>query len=117
MINGVEVLTSEMVRVSADFDELTFMGVLFTVSALLLFYLFTICVKENFNWLALVCIVTVFLFALGAGRMFKMAINPVYEEHYMVQLKEEVPVKFLQDYEFVEDKGNGIYIVREKGNN
>lgn len=48
--------------------------------------------------------------------MFKDAFFPIYEERYMVQLKEEVPLNFIKNYEILEDKGNDIYIVREKGN-
>ena len=47
---------------------------------------------------------------------FKDAFNPRYEERYMVQLKKEVPLDFIKNYEILEDKGNDIYIVREKGN-
>lgn len=48
--------------------------------------------------------------------MFKDAFFPTYEERYMVQLKEEVPLDFIKNYEILEGKGNDIYIVREKGN-
>ena len=34
----------------------------------------------------------------------------------MIQLKKEVPLDFIKNYEILEDKGNDIYIVREKGN-
>ena len=37
-------------------------------------------------------------------------------KRYIVQLKEEVPLDFIKNYEILEDKGNDIYIVREKGN-
>ena len=57
-----------------------------------------------------------FLLALVAFFCFKDAFNPRYEERYMVQLKEEVPLDFIKNYEILEDKGNDIYIVREKGN-
>ena len=116
MIDGVEVLTSEIVRVSADLDELIGAGIIFSIFTILLFYFLIVCIKEKFGWLTLVCIVGVSLFALAAGKMFKMAANPVYEEQYMVKLEENIPSKFLQDYEILEDKGNNIYIVREKGN-
>ena len=116
MIDGVEVLTSEMVRVSADLDELIGAGIIFAVFALLLFYFLVLCIKEKFGLLTLVCIVAVSLFTFASGKMFKMAFNPVYEERYMVKFEENIPTKFLQDYEILENKGNNIYIVREKGN-
>ena len=48
--------------------------------------------------------------------MFKDAFFPTYEERYMVQLKEEVPLDFIKNYEILEDKVNDIYIVRDNGN-
>ena len=116
MIDGVEVLTSEMVRVSAESDALIIVGFLFLVFALILLWTFGECLKQKLGWiLTLICALGSIGLGFVAGKMFQGALHPVYEEHYMVQLKENVPLKFLQDYEFVEDKGNNIYIVREKG--
>ena len=116
MINGVEVLTSEMVRTSPESDELIFVGVLFVCFALAIFYCFIYCIKNKLGWITLVCAISVMLLSLVAGKMFKDAFFPIYEERYMVQLKEEVPLNFIKNYEILEDKGNDIYIVREKGN-
>ena len=115
MIDGVEVLTSEMVRISPESDALIFVGVLLIGFALVVFYCFDYCVKNKFGWLALVCAIGVISLSLIAGKMFKDAFFPTYEERYMVQLKEEVPLDFIKNYEILEDKGNDIYIVREKG--
>lgn len=116
MIDGVEVLTSEMVRTSAEPDALIIVGILFAVFALMLLWTFGECIKQKLGWiLTLVCALGSIMLGIVAGNMFQDALHPIYEERYMVQLKEDVPLKFLQDYEFVEDKGNNIYIVREKG--
>ena len=37
-------------------------------------------------------------------------------EEFRKKLKKEVPLDFIKNYEILEDKGNDIYIVREKGN-
>lgn len=116
MIDDVEVLTSEMVRTSPEFDELIVVGILFIGFALVVFYCFSYCVKNKFGWLALVSAIGVISLSLVAGKMFKDAFFPTYEERYMVQLKEEVPLDFIKNCEILEDKGNNIYIVREKGN-
>ena len=116
MIDGVEVLTSEMVRISPESDALIFVGVLLIGFALVVFYCFDYCVKNKFGWLALVCAIGVISLSLIAGKMFRDAFFPIYEERYMVQLKKEVPLDFIKNYEILEDKGNDIYIVREKGN-
>ena len=116
MINGVEVLTSEMVRTSPEPDALITVGVLFVCFALAIFYCFIYCIKNKLGWITLVCAISVILLSLVAGKMFKDAFFPTYEERYMVQLKEEVPLNFIKNYEILEDKGNDIYIVREKGN-
>ena len=115
MINGVEVLTSEMVKVSADFEALIFTGILLIGFALIVFYCFGYCVKNKFGWIALVCALGVISLSLAAGKVFKAAFFPTYEERYIVQLKKEVPLDFIKNYEILEDKGNDIYIVREKG--
>ena len=115
MINGVEVLTSEMVRTSPESEGLIFVGVLFIGLVLVLCYYFTDCVKNKLGW-ALVCAIGVILLSLVASKMFKDAFFPTYEERYIVQLKKEVPLDFIKNYEILEDKGNDIYIVREKGN-
>lgn len=117
MIDGIEVLTSESVRISPEFDALIFVGVLLIGFALVVLYCFGYCVKNKFGWIALVCVLGVISLSLAAGKMFKDAFFPTYEERYMVQLKEEVPLDFIKNYEILEDKGNDIYIVREKGNN
>ena len=116
MINGVEVLTSEMVRTSPESDALIFVGGLFIGFVLVLFYYFTDCVKNKLGWGTFVCAIGVILLSLVAGKMFKDVFFPTYEERYMVQLKKEVPLDFIKNYEILEDKGNDIYIVREKGN-
>lgn len=115
MIDGVEILTSELVKISPEFDALIFVGVLLIDFALIVFYCFGYCVKNKFGWIALVCALGVILLSLAAGKMFKDAFFPTYEERYMVQLKKEVPLDFIKNYEILEDKGNDIYIVREKG--
>lgn len=117
MIDGIEVLTSESVRISPEFGALIFVGVLLIGFALVVLYCFGYCVKNKFGWIALVCVLGVISLSLAAGKMFKDAFFPTYEERYMVQLKEEVPLDFIKNYEILEDKGNDIYIVREKGNN
>ena len=116
MIDGVEVLTSEMVRTSPESDALFFVGVLFIGFTLAMFCCFIYCVKNKFGWLFLVCAIGVISFSLITGKMFRNAFFPIYEERYMVQLKEEVPLDFIKNYEILKDKGNDIYIVREKGN-
>ena len=116
MINGVEVLTSEIVRTSPESDVLIFVGFLFVGFGLVLFYYFTDCFKNKLGWVTLACAIGVILLSLVAGKMFKDAFFPTYEERYMVQLKKEVPLDFIKNYEILEDKGNDIYIVREKGN-
>ena len=116
MIDGVEVLTSEMVRTSPESDEVIFVGVLFVVFALDVFYWFCYCIKNKLGWIALVSAIVVIPLSLFAGKMLKDAFFPTYEERYMVQLKKEVPLDFIKNYEILEDKGNDIYIVREKGN-
>lgn len=117
MINGIEVLTSEMVRTSPESDELIFVGILLVGFALVVFYCFGYCIKNKLGWVALVSAIGVILLSLVAGKMFREAFFPNYEERYMVQLKEEVPLDFIKNYEILEDKGNDIYIVREKGSN
>lgn len=115
MIDGIEVLTSETVRLTAETDELIIMGIVFVILGIAAFYTFVVCLKEKLGWeLALICIASSCLFGLLGGHMFKDALSPTYEERYMVQLKEEVPLDFLKNYEILEDKGNDIYIVREK---
>lgn len=47
MINGIEVLTSEMIRISPEFGELIFVGILFIGFALVVFYCFGYCVKNK----------------------------------------------------------------------
>lgn len=47
MIEGVEVLTSEMVRVSADFEALIFVGFIFLVFALIVLWAFGECLKQK----------------------------------------------------------------------
>lgn len=116
MIDGVEVLTSEMVRVSADSDALIFVGFIFLAFTLMLLWTFEECLKQKLCWiLTLICALGAIGLSFVAGKLFQSALHPIYEEQYMVQLKKEVPLKFLQDYEILEDKGNNIYIVREKG--
>lgn len=117
MIDGVEVLTSEMVRVSAEPDALITVGVLFSIFVLMLLWAFEECLKQKLGWiLTLICALGFIGLSFVAGKMFKDAFFPTYEERYMVQLKEEVPLDFIKNYEILKDKGNDIYIVREKGN-
>ncbi len=117
MINGVEVLTSEMVKVSAESDALIFVGFLFLVFGLISLWAFGESLKQKLGWiLTLICALGSIGLSFVAGKMFKDAFFPIYEERYMVQLKKEVPLDFIKNYEILEDKGNDIYIVREKGN-
>lgn len=117
MIDGVEVLTSEMVRVSAESDALIFVGFLFLVFGLISLWAFGECLEQKLGWiLTLICALGSIGLSFVAGKMFKDAFFPTYEERYMVQLKKEVPLDFIKNYEILEDKGNDIYIVREKGN-
>lgn len=116
MIDSVEVLTSEMVRVSAEPDALIIVGVLFSIFVLMLLWAFEECLKQKLGWiLTLICALGSIGFGFVAGKLFQSALYPIYEEQYMVQLKEEVPLNFIKNYEILEDKGNDIYIVREKG--
>lgn len=117
MIDGVEVLTSEMVRVSAESDALIFVGFLFLVFGLISLWAFGECLKQKLGWiLTLICALGSIGLGFVAGKLFQSALHPIYEERYMVQLKEEVPLDFIKNYEILEGKGNDIYIVREKGN-
>lgn len=97
MIKGVEVLTSEMVRISPEFDALIFVGALFVCFTLVLFYCFGYCVKNKVGWLALVCAIGVILLSLIAGKMFRDAFFPIYEERYMVQLKKRNSFRFYKE--------------------
>lgn len=117
MIDGVEILTSEMVRVSAESDALIFVGFLFLVFGLISLWAFGESLKQKLGWiLTLICALGSIGLSFVSGKMFKDAFFPTYEERYMVQLKKEVPLDFIKNYEILEDKGNNIYIVREKGN-
>lgn len=117
MIDGVEVLTSEMIRVSAEPDALIIVGILFAIFAVALFYTFITCLTEKVGWtLTLISVLGAILMGVVAVKLFSGVFFPTYEERYMVQLKEEVPLDFIKNYEILEDKGNDIYIVREKGN-
>lgn len=116
MIDSVEVLTSEMVRVSADSDALVFVGFIFLAFTLMLLWTFGECLKQKLGWiLALICALGSIGLGFVAGKLFQSALHPIYEERYIVQLKENVPLDFIKNYEILEDKGNNIYIVREKG--
>ena len=116
MIDGVEVLTSEMVRVSAEPDALIIVGFIFLAFTLVLIWTFEECLKQKLGWiLTLICALGSIGLGFVAGKMFQRALYPIYEEQYMVQLKEEVSLNFIKNYEILEDKGNNIYIVREKG--
>ena len=116
MIDGAEILTSEMVRTSPESDALIFVGILFLVFGLISLWAFGQCLKQKLGWiLALICALGSIGLSFVAGKMFKDAFFPTYEERYMVQLKKEVPLDFIKNYEILEDKGNDIYIVREKG--
>ena len=116
MIDGVEVLTSEIVRVSAEPDALIIVGFIFLVFTLMLLWTFGECLKQKLGWiLTLICALSSIGLGFVAGKLFQSALHPIYEERYMVQLKEEVPLNFIKNYEILEDKGNDIYIVREKG--
>ena len=117
MIDGVEVLTSEMVRISAEPDALIIVGILFAIFTVALFYTFIISLTEKVGWtLTLISVLGAILMGVVAVKLFSGVFFPTYEERYMVQLKKEVPLDFIKNYEILEDKGNDIYIVREKGN-
>ena len=116
MIDGVEVLTSESVRVSAEPDALIIVAFIFLVFTLMLLWTFGECLTQKLGWiLTLICALGSIGLGFVAGKLFQSALHPIYEEQYMVQLKKEVPLDFIKNYEILEDKGNDIYIVREKG--
>lgn len=115
MIDGVEVLTSEMVRVSADFDELIGVAVLCAIVVVTMLYLGWQSLSVDCFLLAAITLIIAGICGFFGYRSIQGVFTPTYEEQYMVQLKEEVPLKFLQEYEIIEYKGNNIYIVREKG--
>lgn len=116
MIDGVNLITTETICISGSFIGNLIPAIITAIGCITLIVLLVFCIKDKE--------IPTFLFGLGMLTLlgilsficFKDAFNPRYEERYMVQLKKEVPLDFIKNYEILEDKGNDIYIVREKGN-
>ena len=116
MIDGVNLITTETICISGSFIGNLIPAIITAIGCITLIVLLVFCIKDKE--------MPTFLFGLGMLTLlgilsficFKDAFNPRYEERYMVQLKKEVPLDFIKNYEILEDKGNDIYIVREKGN-
>lgn len=116
MIDGVEVLTSEMVRTSPEFDELIGIVILCAIVVVTMLYLGRQSLTVDCFLLAAIALIVAGIFGFLGYKSVQRIFTPTYEERYMVQLKKEVPLDFIKNYEILEDKGNDIYIVREKGN-
>lgn len=117
MIDGVNLITTETICISGGFLSNLIPAIIAAIGCIVAIIVSISWVKEEEAWVA-------FFFCLSMGLClgivsficFTDAFNPRYEERYMVQLKKEVPLDFIKNYEILEDKGNDIYIVREKGN-
>lgn len=116
MIDGVNLITTETICISGSFLSNLFPAVIGAVGCIAAIVVAILCAKEKEWGTFFFALVMGVLLGLLAFFCFKDAFNPRYEERYMVQLKEEVPLDFIKNYEILEDKGNDIYIVREKGN-
>ena len=116
MIDGVNLITTETICISGSFLGNLFPAIIGVVGCVAAIVVAILCAKEEEWGVFLFGLSMGFVLALVAFFCFKDAFNPRYEERYMVQLKEEVPLDFIKNYEILEDKGNDIYIVREKGN-
>lgn len=116
MIDGVNLITTETICISGSFIGNLIPAIVGAICCIAAIVVAILCVKEE-EWVVFFFGLSMgFLFAVGAFFCFKDAFYPKYEERYMVQLKKEVPLDFIKNYEILEDKGNDIYIVREKGN-
>ena len=91
-------------------------AIITAIGCITLIVLLVFCIKDKEMPTFLFGLVMLTLLGILSFICFKDAFNPRYEERYMVQLKKEVPLDFIKNYEILEDKGNDIYIVREKGN-
>lgn len=116
MIDGVNLITTETICISGSFLSNLFPAVIGAIGCIAAIVVAILCAKEKEWGTFFFALVMGVLLGLLAFFCFKDAFNPRYEERYMVQLKEEVPLDFIKNYEILEDKGNDIYIVREKGN-
>lgn len=116
MIDGVNLITTETVCISGSFIGNLIPAIITAIGCITLIVLLVFCIKDKEMPTFLFGLVILTLLGILSFICFKDAFNPRYEERYMVQLKKEVPLDFIKNYEILEDKGNDIYIVREKGN-
>ena len=116
MIDGVNLITTETICISGSFIGNLIPAIITAIGCITLIVLLVFCIKDKEMPTFLFGLVMLTLLGILSFICFKDAFNPRYEERYMVQLKEEVPLDFIKNYEILEDKGNDIYIVREKGN-
>ena len=116
MIDGVNLITTETICISGSFIGNLIPAIITALGCITLIVLLVFCIKDKEMPTFLFGLVILTLLGILSFICFKEAFNPRYEERYMVQLKKEVPLDFIKNYEILEDKGNDIYIVREKGN-
>ena len=116
MIDGVNLITTETICISGSFIGNLIPAIITAIGCITLIVLLVFCIKDKEIPTFLFGLVMLTLLGILSFICFKDAFNPRYEERYMVQLKKEVPLDFIKNYEILEDKGNDIYIVREKGN-
>ena len=116
MIDGVNLITTETICISGSFISNLIPAIITAIGCITLIVLLVFCIKDKEMPTFLFGLVMLTLLGILSFFCFKDAFNPRYEERYMVQLKKEVPLDFIKNYEILEDKGNDIYIVREKGN-
>lgn len=116
MIDGVNLITTETICISGSFIGNLIPAIITAIGCITLIVLLVFCIKDKEMPTFLFGLIMLTLLGILSFIFFKDAFNPRYEERYMVQLKEEVPLDFIKNYEILEDKGNDIYIVREKGN-
>lgn len=116
MIDGVNLITTETICISGSFIGNLIPAIITAIGCIALIVLLVFCIKDKEMPTFLFGLVMLTLLGILSFICFKDAFNPRYEERYMVQLKKEVPLDFIKNYEILEDKGNDIYIVREKGN-
>lgn len=116
MIDGVNLITTETICISGSFIGNLIPAIITAIGCITLIVLLVFCIKDKEMPTFLFGLVMLTLLSILSFFCFKDAFNPRYEERYMVQLKKEVPLDFIKNYEILEDKGNDIYIVREKGN-
>ena len=115
MIDGVNLITTETICISGSFIGNLIPAIITAIGCITLIVLLVFCIKDKEIPTFLFGLVMLTLLGILSFICFKDAFNPRYEERYMVQLKKEVPLDFIKNYEILEDKGNDIYIVREKG--